>query len=455
MYFFFFFFSSRRRHTRSDRDWSSDVCSSDLTHDLRAHLGTFDGFTAARSSKCRQSGERRSLLEETGILAVAKPTRCKRRSRGSNLRSAAAQVDHGGVLRSHFGGRFFVFFGDKPEKIRRRAGEAAGHVGALDNPQPVRIFGTCPESGVVGLNGADQRLAGLAQGLGILRPARPEIYAFVSCGERCSDVSSGDDKRIGVLEGLWDANCSLGRIGRIFSQLLVRLAAAMNQEITGDAHDENPRLRWHAAGGEHAALGEKFRAPALRGEEKCVGSETEGRFVGTGPLVFTRETQSVLRGNPPALREGEKGIAWIVGRGSEGKSGLVPLRAGIRKMETAAARETQLKGSERLVSRVFELIDPFDSNDGLRRGNELYGDLLFDNGVAGAQRGRTTGRAISGASKQQANRRTASAARFQSTTIVARDTNSRKKAMTLRGSELRVGGQRALRPRTRTKPVPA
>src|SRR5437868_13446500 len=37
-----FFFSSRRRHTRSKRDWSSDVCSSDLhleTHvtDLRAN----------------------------------------------------------------------------------------------------------------------------------------------------------------------------------------------------------------------------------------------------------------------------------------------------------------------------------------------------------------------------------------------------------------------------------
>src|SRR5206468_8520329 len=29
-YLNFFFFSSRRRHTRSDRDWSSDVCSSDL-----------------------------------------------------------------------------------------------------------------------------------------------------------------------------------------------------------------------------------------------------------------------------------------------------------------------------------------------------------------------------------------------------------------------------------------
>src|SRR5690349_23489875 len=28
--YLFFFFSSRRRHTRSLRDWSSDVCSSDL-----------------------------------------------------------------------------------------------------------------------------------------------------------------------------------------------------------------------------------------------------------------------------------------------------------------------------------------------------------------------------------------------------------------------------------------
>src|SRR5690606_39958848 len=31
---FFFFFSSRRRHTRFSRDWSSDVCSSDLFRKL-------------------------------------------------------------------------------------------------------------------------------------------------------------------------------------------------------------------------------------------------------------------------------------------------------------------------------------------------------------------------------------------------------------------------------------
>src|SRR5688572_32216846 len=60
---FFFFFSSRRRHTRFDCDWSSDVCSSDLTearlgpaiarlglglvilpHALQKTLGWFGGY---------------------------------------------------------------------------------------------------------------------------------------------------------------------------------------------------------------------------------------------------------------------------------------------------------------------------------------------------------------------------------------------------------------------------
>src|SRR5690606_39948028 len=33
-----FFFSSRRRHTRFSRDWSSDVCSSDLLHEWNTHI---------------------------------------------------------------------------------------------------------------------------------------------------------------------------------------------------------------------------------------------------------------------------------------------------------------------------------------------------------------------------------------------------------------------------------
>src|SRR5205809_1850637 len=44
----FFFFSSRRRHTRCSRDWSSDVCSSDLCHEknvrLKSSLFVYDEY---------------------------------------------------------------------------------------------------------------------------------------------------------------------------------------------------------------------------------------------------------------------------------------------------------------------------------------------------------------------------------------------------------------------------
>src|SRR5699024_11664979 len=36
---YIFFFSSRRRHTRSKRDWSSDVCSSDLSYQNQKSKG--------------------------------------------------------------------------------------------------------------------------------------------------------------------------------------------------------------------------------------------------------------------------------------------------------------------------------------------------------------------------------------------------------------------------------
>src|SRR2546429_7416786 len=53
-----FFFSSRRRHTRCSRDWSSDVCSSDLieefkvqTNNLGPEYGRFAGGVINLSTK--------------------------------------------------------------------------------------------------------------------------------------------------------------------------------------------------------------------------------------------------------------------------------------------------------------------------------------------------------------------------------------------------------------------
>src|SRR5699024_12181673 len=78
-----FFFSSRRRHTRSKRDWSSDVCSSDLGDisdyiakfgdEAFKHVETLAANTPVWSAKEQRSEERRVGKE--------------RRSRGSPERS--------------------------------------------------------------------------------------------------------------------------------------------------------------------------------------------------------------------------------------------------------------------------------------------------------------------------------------------------------------------------------
>src|SRR5207249_7318519 len=49
-----FFFSSRRRHTRSKRDWSSDVCSSDLI--VTASSGTELAHVAAVAARSGVEG---------------------------------------------------------------------------------------------------------------------------------------------------------------------------------------------------------------------------------------------------------------------------------------------------------------------------------------------------------------------------------------------------------------
>src|SRR5215217_8509006 len=63
----FFFFSSRRRHTRYWRDWSSDVCSSDLRDQVgqgrRPHVGGLWHRLQVRSE--------RQIERHTGMTAEA------------------------------------------------------------------------------------------------------------------------------------------------------------------------------------------------------------------------------------------------------------------------------------------------------------------------------------------------------------------------------------------------
>src|SRR5436305_10001709 len=65
------FFSSRRRHTRCGRDWSSDVCSSDLTPGVvRAHGG---GLPRALVGRGRPDPLDRRRRRTSRLLAPVRP----------------------------------------------------------------------------------------------------------------------------------------------------------------------------------------------------------------------------------------------------------------------------------------------------------------------------------------------------------------------------------------------
>src|SRR2546421_3352526 len=70
---FFFFFSSRRRHTRSDRDWSSDVCPSDLCKAMGMKVIAWSqNLTAER---CKEAGvdlaaSKEELLRQSDIVSI-------------------------------------------------------------------------------------------------------------------------------------------------------------------------------------------------------------------------------------------------------------------------------------------------------------------------------------------------------------------------------------------------
>src|SRR2546429_4916905 len=87
----FFFFSSRRRHTRCSRDWSSDVCSSDLKIKVLHAIGPNVGL-GTRIGAVAEVG---ALSEYRSVKPLSQPlierTRGQMRQRGSD-RSGAARV---------------------------------------------------------------------------------------------------------------------------------------------------------------------------------------------------------------------------------------------------------------------------------------------------------------------------------------------------------------------------
>src|SRR5438876_2776377 len=65
--FDFFFFSSRRRHTRWTGDWSSDVCSSDLSRKSRRHALVVERAESRHEARCDRSNGRRNGCYSYGV----------------------------------------------------------------------------------------------------------------------------------------------------------------------------------------------------------------------------------------------------------------------------------------------------------------------------------------------------------------------------------------------------
>src|SRR2546429_9047271 len=99
----FFFFSSRRRHTRCSRDWSSDVCSSDLS----------PGWRTTR----RASSPGTCLSRSAGSSTTATDTP-KRRSAGAPWRGDRERGGEG--KRGDLGGRRII-----KKKKRKNRGRVA------------------------------------------------------------------------------------------------------------------------------------------------------------------------------------------------------------------------------------------------------------------------------------------------------------------------------------------
>src|SRR5687768_18599493 len=86
-----FFFSSRRRHTRCSRDWSSDVCSSDLTSRARSSRTTSHRACEEKRTATRTAASPSTKRTRTHTAAPSPPLRSEERRVGKECRPGVSQ----------------------------------------------------------------------------------------------------------------------------------------------------------------------------------------------------------------------------------------------------------------------------------------------------------------------------------------------------------------------------
>src|SRR3712207_6854777 len=89
----FFFFSSRRRHTRYWRDWSSDVCSSDLAHgDVPLRAKDLSNRPCRSIDQALRALGEEYIAADDRVVADVAPSRQDRKS--TRLNSSHANISY-------------------------------------------------------------------------------------------------------------------------------------------------------------------------------------------------------------------------------------------------------------------------------------------------------------------------------------------------------------------------
>src|SRR6266436_9581050 len=89
---FFFFFASRRRHTRCSRDWSSDVCSADLSGTCTTTpVSRVAGLVPRRTEERRVEQDRKSVVEGKSVDFGGRRIIKKKKSHAKAAKSYTSQ----------------------------------------------------------------------------------------------------------------------------------------------------------------------------------------------------------------------------------------------------------------------------------------------------------------------------------------------------------------------------
>src|SRR6266542_2071613 len=324
VFIFFFFFSSRRRHTRCYRDWSSDVCSSDLP-------------CRPRCGRCRRtSGSPWSCVTCTGS-----GTRRPPRSSGSRSGPSRAGSSAGGS-RSGSGSPSGTTVGE-PRRPSQRPNQRKRNVTTTRSSPSVPVHPTHPDP---------EELAAWQAG-DLSGPGDARVEAHVSGCRDCAGLLAAVERGRAALAGLAELAEVEPPAG-----LHERLAAAIEREAAastpagaGDGHRAAAAANGDGLG-ESASISEPIPLDGRRRGRRSPGGRRRIAVLSTAaalilPVVSAPDgysgtaLQSALVGNPE-VRSAYRAAA---GAGPRQFSGSGQPGTATPKLDSGGASGGTAKGS--------------------------------------------------------------------------------------------------------------